>query len=213
MEVPRPSKTRIGLTLRDVLALSDRLTSSNTLDLVTKAILLVGFWGLARIAELTARPDNRAIFVRGKDVTFTPDGCKALIRLRDAKTAKPGEDQWLRLVAQPNRIDPINVLHEVLLRIPGRPDDPLFPGRRCDVPISESYVSSFLKSNGPRDGRQWSGHSLRIGGASFQFNAGRGVPLLERVGQWRSSVYKTYEKKYSTGLAEETQLFSKLLHF
>lgn len=212
-EIPRLAKTRIGLTLRDVLTLSDRLTSLNNLDLVTKAILLVGFWGLARLGELTARPDNQEIFVRRKDVTFTPDGQKALIRLRDAKTAQPGEDQWLRLTAQPNRIDPINVLHEVLLRIPGSPNDPLFPGKIRNLPLSKSYVSRFLKSNGPQDGRQWSGHSLRIGGASFQFNAGRGVPSLKRLGRWKSSVYRTYIKKYSPGLSRETLLLSKVLHF
>lgn len=212
-EVPRLSKTRIGLTLRDVLTLSDRLTSSNNLDLITKAILLVGFWGLARLGELTARPDNQATFVRRKDVTFTPDGQKALIRLRNAKTAQPGEDQWLRLTTQPNRIDPINVLHEVLLRVPGGPNDPLLPGRRLDLPISKSYVSNFLKSNGPQDGRQWSGHSLRIGGASFQFNAGRGVPSLKRLGRWKLSAYKTYVRKYSPSLSKETFLLSKALHF
>lgn len=212
-EISRRLKTRIGLTLRDVCNLSERLTSANTVDLVTKAIILIGFWGLARLGELTARPDKPGSFIRRKDVSFTPCGRKALIRLRDAKTARPGESQWIRLVVQPNRLDPLNVLHEVLQRIPGGPDDPLFPGKQLGQPINRSHISKFLKSNGPQDDRQWSGHSLRIGGATFQFNAGRGVPSLKRLGRWKSSVYKTYVSKYPASLREDTQALSSLLHF
>lgn len=211
--IPRPSKTRVGLTLRDVLDLSDRLTSANTLDLVTKAIILVGFWGLARLGELTAHPDNPSSFIRRKDVTFTPDGRNALIRLRSAKTAKAGENQWLRLTVQPNRLDPLNVLQEVLLRIEGGPNDPLFPGKNRNTPMDKAYISAFLKSNGPQYGQQWSGHSLRIGGASFQIHAGRGVPSLKRLGRWKSSAYKVYVSKYSARLSKETRTLSSLLHF
>lgn len=212
-EVKKQRRVRGGLTLGDVLYLSDRLTSDNLVDLVTKAVILVGFWGLARLGELTKHPDHPLVFVRRKDLSFSENGRTAVIRIRLAKTSQVGESQWLRLATQPNRLDPINVLQELLERIPGRSHDPLFPGTIRTIPISRSHVSGFLKANGPQDSTQWSGHSLRIGGASFQFDAGRSVVSLKKLGRWRSSVYKRYVKVYSPKLSGETRALCKLLHF
>lgn len=212
-QVLHRGRQREGLTLGDVLELTDRLTSSNKLDLVTKAVILIGFWGLARLGELTLHRDHPLVFIRRRDLRFSSNGLHAYIQLRQAKTSQPGEIQVLRLTSQPNRLDPINVLHELLKSIPGSSDDPLFPGRLRTIPISRGYVSNFLKSNGPQDTRQWSGHSLRIGGASFQHHAGRSIPSLKRLGRWKSSVYRRYVRKYSPKLCRETLSLSKLLHF
>lgn len=187
--------------------------TGNQADIVTKAIILVGFWGLARMGELTRHPDHPLVFVRRKDVTFSNNGLFARIRLRMAKTAAHGEVQFLRLRAQPNRLDPINSLHEVLHTVPGRPLDPLFPGESHQVPMTRRRVVKFLKANGPQDGGQWGGHSLRIGGAFFQYNAGRPVPSLMRLGRWKSSAYKTYIHKYSPALRRRTAFLSSTLHF
>lgn len=46
-------KLRVGLTLQDVVDLTDKLSTDNAQDLVTKAIILTGFWSLARLGELT----------------------------------------------------------------------------------------------------------------------------------------------------------------
>lgn len=213
-EVKRPKRLRAGLTLGDVLSLSDRLTSDNLLDLVTKAVLLVGFWGLARLGELTRHQNHPDVFfLQRKDMSFSSNGRTALIRIRMAKTSSVGESQWLRLAAQPNRLDPLNVLQELLDCLPGRPEDPLFPGKTRSIPISRSHVSNFLKMNGPQDSSQWSGHSLRIGGASFQFDAGRSIASLKKLGRWKSSVYKRYIHRYSPTLAVSTRALSRHLHF
>lgn len=206
-------KTRVGLTLRDVLTLTDTLSTSSKLDLVTKSIILVGFWGLARLGELTRSKDHPSIFIRRRDLLFYDEGRRAQISLRLAKTASAGALQFLLLSAQPNRLCPINVLHELLARIPGEPDDPLFPGVSPGIPMHRSLISAFLKANGPVDDHQWSGHSLRIGGASFQRHAGRGIPSLKRLGRWKSNAYKLYIHKYSSRLRSDTISLSKLLHF
>lgn len=207
------SRQRTGLNLRDILDLSDRLTSSNLNDLVTKAVILTAFWGLARLGELTLNKDHPAVFLRRKDVKFSIDGTRAHLHLRMAKTAKHGEIQLIRLQAQPNRLDPINVLRELLTRIHGRPDDPLFPDTSGAVPISRSQVARFLKANGPQDTYKWGGHSLRIGGASFQHASGRSVDSLKRLGRWKSSAYKSYVRRYSPVLHSETMALLSTLHF
>lgn len=207
------AKIRVGLTLRDVLNLTDELTTTSRMDLVTKSIILVGFWGLARLGELVENKDHPTVFIRRRDVFFYDNGSRARIALRLAKTAKPGEIQYLHLLAQPNRLDPINALHALLQRIPGGPDDPLFPGTSPGRPMHRSLISNFLKANGPSDTHVWSGHSLRIGGASFQRHAGRSVRLLRRLGRWQSNAYKTYISKYSPHLRRSTLSLCSALHF
>lgn len=206
-------KVRVGLTLQDVVALTDLLSTPSRRDLVMRSIILVGFWGLARLGELTRSRDHPTVFIRRRDISFGSRGHRARIALRLAKTAKPGEVQFIVLSAQPNRLCPINVLQELLQRIPGEPDDPLFPGTAPRTPMHRSLVSAFLKANGPMDTQQWSGHSLRIGGASFQRHAGRGIKSLKRLGRSRSNAYKLYVRKYSPTLSGTTKALAKRLHF
>lgn len=191
-EVRRSSRVHVGLLLQDVVDLSDSLTTGNQNDLVTKAILLVRFWGLARLGELTLHNNYPTIFLRRKDVSFSCVGESVRLRLRMAKAAAQGEIQFLRLRAQPNRLDPVNILREVLQAIPGSPNDPLFPGHTWSVPLDHPHVANFLKANGPQDANQWNGHSLRIYGVSFQYNAGRPLTSLKCLGRWISSAYKSY---------------------
>lgn len=206
-------KICIGLTLRDVLSLTDELTTTSWMDLVTKSIILIGFWGLARLGELVESKDHPKVFIRRKDVTFYANGNRAKIALRMAKTARPGEVQFLHLNAQPNRLDPVNALRALLQQIPGGPDDPLFPGTAPGRPMHRLLISNFLKANGPSDGYAWSGHSLRIGGASFQCHAGRSVKSLKRLGRWKSDAYRVYISKYCPSLRHKTVALCASLHF
>lgn len=211
--VHREVKRRSGLFLRDVVDLTDRLTKNSRIDLVMKAVILVGFWGLARLGEITQHKDHPHIFLRRKDVRFSEDGKSARLHVRLAKTAAPGEIQFLRLRAQPNKLDPVNVIQEILTTIPGDDNDPLFPGLSLSEPIRKAPIVAFLKANGPLDGSQWGGHSLRIGGASFQHEFGRPLQSLKRLGRWKSSSYKLYIRKYSDLRKVETATLSAALHF
>lgn len=206
-------RVQVGLTLQDVVNLTDHLTTSSKLDLVTKAIILVGFWGLARLGELTWNRDHPTVFIRRRDMNVYDGGRRARMTIRLAKTSKPGELQFLHLASQPNRLDPINILHELLQRVTGVPGDPLFPGLTPGKPMHRSLVSNFLKANSPSDTHQWSRHSLQIGGASFQRNAGCNIKSLKRLGRWRSSAYKVYINKYSSTLRADTVVLSKRLHY
>lgn len=212
-EVTPAKRSRIGLNLQDVVDLTDSLTTDNLQDLTMKAIILTGFWGLARLGELTSHKDPPAIFVRRRDLIFLRDGKSAHIRLRLAKTSAPGEIQLLRLRGQPNRLDPLNTLHELLTRIPGSLDDPLCPSKVPSLPMEKSRVVSFLQANGPQDHTRWGGHSLRIGGASFQASCGRPVSSLKKLGRWKSSVYKSYVQKYPQSLRDSTSVLAEQLHF
>lgn len=202
-EVARPQK-RSGLTLMDLDRLINNLPSEQSTSLVLKGVLLIGFWGLARLGELTLHNDRPLIFIRRKDVSFDAAFNHATIRLRLAKTAAPGEVQLIRLTRQPNHLDPVSAIRSILSEIDGKPQDPLLPGPSLKQPITRGTIIRFLDRFKPRHGPSWSGHSLRIGGASLRAHCGVSVKSLQRAGRWKSKCYKLYVHRYTMKTARET---------
>lgn len=202
--------TRAGFTLMDIHRLVKDLNPDKTGDIVLKSLLLVGFWGLARLGELTYSTDHPTIFIRKKDVQFNSEGTRAHIVLRLAKTAQPGEVQRILLERQPNELDPISALQAVL-RLAGKPGSPLFPSDNPTIPFKRTSVIAYLNTFKPKRGESWSGHSLRIGGASLRAHYGGSITALKRVGQWKSSSYKLYIRPYSKKTAVDTRKLARLL--
>lgn len=211
-EPERQPLRRLGLTLLDVHSLVLKLRETDIRSVTLKAVILVGFWSLARLGELTLHEDHPAVFVRRRDVHFSSDNKTASIMLRLAKTAAPGETQYLTLCWQPNILDPVAALKSLLTKSKGGPDDPLFCDLHKGLPIRKAVVLSFLKRHQPDGGGFWSGHSLRIGGASLRHILGDSMESLKRVGRWRSSAYSLYVWKYSQTLLSETRALAKRLN-
>lgn len=157
-----PVSKRAGFTLMDIHRLINHLKGSTISELVLRGLILVGFWGLARLGELTLSVDHPNVFIRRKDVSFASDGSRAKILIRMAKTAAPGKYQFLHLSRQPNVLDPITALKAILDNIHGLADDPLFPDPDLSGPIRRSTVISQFKNVEPRAGSTLLGHSLRI---------------------------------------------------
>lgn len=86
-------RKRLGLTLPDIHSLITNLPKKSLRCATLKAVVLVGFWGLARLGELTHHKDHPNVFVRRRDVRFSPDNKSASIMLRMAKTAEPSAAQ------------------------------------------------------------------------------------------------------------------------
>lgn len=210
IEGPR-KHVRQGMTLMDINKLFNSLDNSQ-LSLVLKAVLLVGFWGLARLGELTLHADHPSISVRRKDVIFGTNGSKATIKLRQAKTATGGEYQFLCLTKQPNVLDPVSILRRLLTDIPGKPSDPLFPGPSQSEPLRRDMFILFLKRYTTAGRSSLSGHSLRIGGASLRAHYGCSIDSLKKAGRWKSSCYQLYIRKYSKKTAKETVALAKALN-
>lgn len=210
-EPPRLANPRLGLTLTDVNSLINTLCDDTIQNTTLRGVVLVGFWGLARLGELTLHDDHPDIFVRRRDVHFSKTYDSATITLRLAKTAGPGELQYLNLCRQPNRLDPVRALRQILSSSNGGPDDPLFCDGHHSLPIKKAVVLSLLKKLQPASGGFWSGHSLRIGGASLRHNLGDSIESLKKAGRWRSSAYTLYIKKYSSKVLTETRNLAQRL--
>lgn len=206
---PKPSRT--GISLGDLDKIVSHLTGQNPVNRVLTAVFLVGFWGLARLGELTLNLDHPDVFIRRRDVSFNKDRTHATILLRMAKTAAPGEHQFLRLSKQPNRLDPCSALEIILNRIPGVPNDPLFKDPASGAPIQRIKIVDVLNKFKQGEGLTLSGHSLRIGGASLKAHLGCSIKSLQRSGRWKSSCYKLYVRPYSAAEAEATRVLARKL--
>lgn len=211
-EPEKPTRQRLGLTLLDIHSLINALDGTDRRCATLKAVILVGFWGLARLGELTLHDDHPAIFIRRRDVTFSKGGKKDSILVRLAKTAAVGEPQYLTLCHQPNVLDPIAALRRLLEKTEGGPDDPLFCDVHHTLPVNKTVVLSFLKKHQPRGEGFWSGHSLHIGGASLRYNLGDSKKSLKRAGRWKSSAYALYIRKYSPNLLSNTKTLARNLN-
>lgn len=202
--------SRPGATLSDIHRLYQLLNHNSRQSLVLRGVILVCFWGLARLGEVTKHADHPLVFIRRKDVVIDSNNNKATIRLRLAKTAAPGEDQYLKLRRQPNCLDPISAIVRILKEIPGRSTDPIFPDASGHEPIKREAVLKILQEV-HSGGRALSGHSLRIGGASLRAHYGNPISSLKKAGRWRSSCYQLYLRKYSKRVASETATLAKNL--
>lgn len=205
-------RKRTGLTLMDLHTIVTSLNSSTVDGIVAKGVLLTGFWGLARLGEITLNRDHPSIFIRRMDVSFNDTFTRAKIRIRMAKTAAPGEDQFLRITQQPNSLDPCQSLQHILRRVPGWPEDPLFPDLTGGRPISRETILKIIDDFKPATGPFWSGHSLRIGGASLKAHYGCSIKSLQTAGRWKSSCYKLYIRPYDKDMAKRTELLAKSLN-
>lgn len=205
-------RERNGLTLMDLHTVASSIDCSTATGIITRTVLLTGFWGLARLGELTYNRDHPDIFIRRKDVSFNETYTHAKIRVRLAKTAAPGEDQFIRLSKQPNVLDPCGALRQLLRQVPGKDTDPLFPDRRGNLPIKRESILILFEQFKPQTGPSWSGHSLRIGGASLRSHYGCSIKSLQRAGRWKSSCYKFYVRPYDKKTAKDTKLLAEKLN-
>lgn len=206
-----PHRVRTGLTLMDLNELVSKVDSSTLSGLIQIGVLLTGFWGLARLGELTLNQDHPDIFIRLKDVSFNESRTHAKLMIRMAKTAAPGEKQFLRLSKQPNTLDPCIAIQRILDHVPGLPTDPLFPDLKANTPVRRDMIIAIINSLKPTKHSSCSGHSLRIGGASLRAHYGCSVKSLKRSGRWTSSCYKLYIRPYDTSTATKTAVLAKKL--
>lgn len=204
------TRSRPGATLTDIYRIIQLLDDVSRQSLVLRGVVLVCFWGLARLGEVTKHADHPQVFIRRKDVVIDSNGNKATIRLRLAKTAAPGEYQYINLRKQPNCLDPISTIERIMKEIPGRSGDPLFPGTSRHEPVKRESVLKILQEV-RSGGSSLSGHSLRIGGASLRAHYGNPISSLKKAGRWKSSCYQLYLRKYSQRVASETAALAKNL--
>lgn len=180
--------------------------------------VLVSFWGMMRLAEVTYdRREGQPAWLNSilnRDVIqnqASPTSVSLVVR--GAKTAKAGDAQSVLLNAQPNVLCPVRAIRRRLLMIDS-PDHGLFSymdGHRLNLTRS-CLVRLCTKVWVAHGWLGLSGHSFRVGGASFR--AALGVPHLDirRLGRWTSDCYKLYLRVYSDEEMTKTLALVKYLN-
>ncbi|KAI7936879.1 hypothetical protein MJO28_015778 [Puccinia striiformis f. sp. tritici] len=169
-------------------------------------LVLVAFWGMARLSELAydcaTGGIHPAASLLTSDVLFEEEGPRtiATIGIRGAKTARPGITQNLEVRDIPIMLCPIAALKRRIAEAEGCRTS-LFgyfdrDGTRHH--LTKQAVCRALSTVWTEHGHAGlSGHSFRVGGASFRYAMDTPVHVIQSLGRWTSDCYKLYLRDYS----------------
>jgi hypothetical protein len=216
--IAKPKKGAIHL--RHMVHLTKSLLKGGPKERAILDLAISAFWGMARLGELTylaaSGPLDPSCSILTTDVTFrnTSDGDQALLTLRSAKTAKPGELQHIRLNALGNLLCPVEAVKRRLAEANGK-ETSLFgysEPNETRTHLTKDAVTRILAmiwADGHFTGI--SGHSFRVGGASLRNALGVPVDEICLLGRWVSECYKLYIRPYSPEeVAESVSLMKDL---
>ncbi|KNE94945.1 hypothetical protein PSTG_11736 [Puccinia striiformis f. sp. tritici PST-78] len=174
-DVKRPKKNpKAAIKLHHLLAIADSFLEGSEEDLAILDLSIVAFWGMARLGEITYANRTGRITIDGgprkEDVMISRDLHSAIITLRNAKTSKPGELQYIRLVALGNALCPVLAVRRRISSCKNL-DDSIFgfetSSGRSNL-TKYTVISRLKKLWGSSGDGQLSGHSFRVGGASLR---------------------------------------------
>lgn len=215
-----PKIKRPAVMLDHLLALYHSLRNGSVEDSAILDCVICAFWGLARLAEVTYDSrDTQPQWINSllvEDVLSPRNALShVVLRVRGAKTARPGISQQILLNAQPNCLCPV----EAVLRraaTTGNPTDSLFGYQKQDGSrgnLTRSMVVNKCQQVWNTHGwNALSGHSFRVGGASWR--AALGIPHedIKKLGRWSSSCYLIYLREYSEGDRQKTLRLIEMLN-
>lgn len=207
--------TKDPVLIEHMAMLVNALECGDNRERTALTIALVAFWGMARLGELVHKSkDERRI--KWRDVGWNASRSLFEITLHDAKTAGPGELQFIQLISRPSRLDPIGALLRMVRDNKTKRSDPLFSyindaGRRAEIP-KPALIKMYQKiwSQYGRD-TTLTGHSFRVGGASLRWNDKANLDTIITLGRWESKAYQTYLRTYSKAEKDSTQTWWKRL--
>ncbi|KAI7933353.1 hypothetical protein MJO29_016915 [Puccinia striiformis f. sp. tritici] len=211
------TRKKPAVMLWHLVFLYNTLCKGSNFDRALADLVLVAFWGLARLSELTYDSDAGDVYhsksILTSDVTFSPDGTlprTVLLTVRGAKTAGPGESQLIALGSQPNVLCPVRAVERRLAETGSTPTS-LFGYNAGSVRMhltrrrAVDRIQQVLFDGGHE---HLLGHSFRVGGASFRNAYGMSSEDICRIGRWVSSCYRVYLRQYSQ---QDVHRTSKLL--
>lgn len=198
LRAPKPA-----VMLNHLLLLYHSWVNGSEDDKTCLDCVIVAFWGMMRLAEVTytnrTEKPHWLNSILCQDVIQSNLGSQSVtLAVRGAKTAKAGVPQLVLLNAQPNVLCPVAAVRRCLFRMQ-TPQDALFSF--LDEPrvnLTRSHlVSKCTKVWIAHGWMGLSGHSFRVGGASFRAALGVSHDDIKRLGRWTSDFYKLYLREYS----------------
>jgi len=212
------ARPKLPVTVGLLAEIREQLELSEHNHLVAWAVLTMGVFGMFRLGELL--PEGDKSLVLGENSVLWVNAGHAQVMLKASKTDPFREGVCVNLFAQlEDTVCPLAALRAVLA---GRPaamaGKPLFTLSLGSVMTRAQLVEVLRMTvrdvaqrlNIKFDENQFSGHSLRKGGATSL--ALRMVPdhLIQVLGRWRSDSYKLYISMSPERLAEASRAMGRL---
>jgi len=184
--------------MQHLLQISNRLNLNKFRDLLLALGLWLGHDGLLRVGEVVSG-------IRGADVEWLKNRKEAKIYLPRTKTCQTGHGVFVHLIDY-GGINATYLLRKVydkgkFARHPSRLLFPSLKGSRkstpkdWNAPASKQWLRNGIKMCTTRiglDSSQYSGHSLRSGGATDLFNMKVPYYVIKRMGRWKSDAVLIY---------------------
>lgn len=167
-------------------------------DWVYATMLVVGVYCLMRIGEVCSTVSGKACkFIRNRDAKINKDHVLITLWSTKTDTGNLGTRKWITNVMNVN-FNPFNMICRLkMMKINStRPDDAFFALSSGNT-VSRYMLVKFLQSNMAKvfpgcNVREWTGISLRKGGATSALRAGIPGVVIQRMGNWKTDIYKSY---------------------
>jgi hypothetical protein len=185
----RPLRSAITPSLLSQIVSRIRPT---TLGRALRAGLALGFFGLLRAGEFTAKP-NSAVLLR-QHVTWAESHVQ--IFLASSKTDRAGRGVTVRIFRNGSPICAVALLKEAWDAAPIRsPTAPLLQTDSLGAPLAYHELLGCIKSGVQELGLDpacYGAHSLRIGGATQLAASNFSDSQIQAVGRWTSDCFRRY---------------------
>lgn len=186
--------------LKHLIHLAIELSKGGEKELAVLDTVLIAFWGVARLGELSGDKQDQSEIIKREDIKLVLNNRReAVITLRGAKTANAGETQTLQVRELNHLLCPLAALDR-RLRKDGLPEDPLFGYQErgeTTILTKQSIITTCQKCWEEAGYKGLTGHSFRVRGASFRYALGVSVEDICAIGRWKSKAYRLYIKAYS----------------
>lgn len=205
-DIPSP---KLAFLIEFLLAIKIKM-SGDFIDSRDWAALTTGFFGLLRKAELLA--------IRWRDIRKITDGAKIFIP--ESKTDPNSKGVFVHVASRTDPLCPVSALVNLasFLNPDSRADNIfVFATTRNKSPANQPLshnafvkrIKKWIAAIG-LDPKEYSGHSLRRGGATALIRAGVSPELVQLQGRWRSDAYRLYVQRSSEQLLAITRAIPAL---
>lgn len=193
-----PIVYRRPLTVDLLCKVLERVDFSDFDSRVYATMLAVGVFCLLRIGEVCdTRIDGKHKFIRNKDLIFRINHIEFILWRTKTDVEGRGVKKYIAKM-ESFKWSPFQLVHRLkILKLNfNEPNDPFFVLKSGKV-VSRYLLVKFLKLRmreiAPNiDSNEWSGISLRKGGATSAMRAGIPGEIVQKLGNWKSSIYKSY---------------------
>lgn len=187
--------TRAPITLdmlKEMPFALQQICSSHFESKLFLASFLLAFFGLLRVSEIVVCRGNSGRALQIDDISLNSNSVE--INIRFSKTDQLGRSTKLSIAATGASVCPVQAIKQYLAIRPSTAKGPLFchfNGKAVTRFQFATVLHKALKFAG-YDVSSYKTHSFRIGGATQAALKGLSSDTIQKLGRWKSDVYKRY---------------------